>query len=58
MDVYSVFPNGHQLFLQRASKGNQDDFLGFSNTKSLSAQSGEIAIEHRFSVRATFEPDQ
>ena len=58
MDVYSVFPNNHQLFLQRASRGDKDDFLGFSDTKSVNAQSGAETIRHKFSVRASFEADQ
>ncbi len=58
MDVYTAFPNGHELFLKRAARGEKDDFLGFSNVKILQSQQGEATVEHPFSVRATFEPDQ
>ncbi len=58
MDVYSVFPNNNQLFLQRASRGNRDDFLGFSRPKPISAQTGEAEITHEFSVRGQIEPDR
>ncbi len=57
MDVYSVFPNGGQIFLQRASRGDRDDFLGFSRNFTLNAQDGDTTIEHRFSVRSIIEPD-
>ncbi len=58
MDVYSVFPNGAGTLIQRASRGDKDDFLGFSSNKAISAQAGNVTIEHQFSVRATLEPDR
>ena len=58
MDVYSVFPNNHQLFLQRATRGGKDGFLGFSTTQKLSAQTGIVEIKHLFSVTAIREPDK
>jgi len=57
MDVFSVFPNNHQLFLQHASRGDSDDFIGFSNLKAISARSNEATIKHIFSVRASSESD-
>ena len=57
MDVYSGFPNNHQLFLQRATRGGKDGFLGFSTTQKLSAQTGIVEIKHRFSVAAIYEAD-
>jgi len=57
MDVYSAFPNNHELFLQRASRGDKDDFLGFSDSKSIIAESANASISHQFTVRASFEAD-
>lgn len=58
MDVYSAFHNGNEVFLQRASRGDKDDFLGFSPNFSAQAIEGDKTIEHVFSVRASFEADQ
>ena len=50
-DVYSVFPNKADIFVQRASRGNQDDFVTFSSPKTIQAQSGELTLVHRVTVR-------
>ncbi len=57
MDVYSVQPNWQQLFLQRAARGNKDDFLGFSPAFDLTASDSEKTISHTFDVRSSLEPD-
>jgi hypothetical protein len=58
MDVYSIFPNNHRLYLQRASRGDRDDFIGFSNPETVKAQQGGITISHLLPVRASNEPDR
>lgn len=57
MDVYTVFPNSHELFLQRASRGDKDDFIGFSENESIKADAASKTIEHKFDVRTSIEPD-
>lgn len=58
MDVYSVQPNRQGLFLQRAARGDKDDFLGFSPSFRLTASDSEETISHRFNVRASGESDR
>ena len=58
MDVYSAFPNNHKLFLQRASRGDRDDFIGFSNAETVNAQPGGVTIIHVLSVRSSIERDR
>lgn len=57
MDVYTAFPNNHQLFLQRADRGGKDGFIGFSNTKKLSARTGTAEIKHTFTTIAAHRND-
>ena len=58
MDVYSAFPNNHDLFLQRASRGDKDDFVGMSRAQTIKADAAEKTIDHSFNIRVSFEADQ
>ncbi|OZT72520.1 hypothetical protein [Vreelandella boliviensis] len=57
MDVYSIQPNWQRIFLQRAARGDKDDFLGFSPPIDMKADSAEDTITHNFNVRAQVESD-
>jgi len=58
MDVYSVFPNNdQQILIQRAARGDKDDFLGFSRRIDITAQNSQSTIEHTFQARSQFETD-
>ncbi|MBY5940312.1 hypothetical protein KUW00_05360 [Halomonas sp. DP5N14-9] len=57
MDVYSVQPNWQRVFLQRAARGDKDDFLGFSPAIDMKADRAEDKITHKFNVRAQMESD-
>lgn len=58
MDVYAIQPNWSQLFVQRAARGDKDDFNRFSDVIRVTADEAEKSVSFTFNLGTAQTPER